>query len=207
MSIYISFVVFVNTLVGFLGGIISQWKYIFQVLYFWITNFYRYYNFAAVSLKWWCHKQTIHVMKLCNPWNIYVTKWSFDILFDLLTGVRGVNRQIQLMNPQCGDGRSGHQSGGFSCPVPGCPAKRIRDRPQLKVHWLEKHEEIVPVYFCSVCTNSFKRKSNLFQHFRIKHGQHISDAVGRVESRPNPAYHSPGSFTLDGILTHLLTFT
>ena len=93
---------------------------------------------------------------------------------------------------------------GQGCPVVGCQPNdkvhRFRDISQFKTHWLEKHEAIIPLYLCSLCRSSFKRKSNLYQHFRMKHGQPIEYAVGRVENRANLEFLDPGPLTLNHLL-------
>ncbi|XP_005089555.1 uncharacterized protein LOC101845285 isoform X6 [Aplysia californica] len=90
---------------------------------------------------------------------------------------------------------------GLTCPVQMCASlKAMRDVSQFKTHWLEKHEEIIPQYHCSMCSHCFKRKSNLFQHFRLKHREPVSQAVGRIEYRNNQEYVNPAPFTLLSVL-------
>ncbi|CAG5116062.1 unnamed protein product [Candidula unifasciata] len=92
---------------------------------------------------------------------------------------------------------------GLGCPVPGCSANVIRQAIHLKIHWTEKHEEIVAKYHCSACLFYTKRKSNLFQHFRLKHGNDISQAVGKVEYQHNREFQDPYPYTLDEVLGRL----
>ncbi|XP_059147030.1 uncharacterized protein LOC131934882 isoform X12 [Physella acuta] len=88
---------------------------------------------------------------------------------------------------------------GLGCPVPGCSAKVIRQAIHLRIHWAEKHEEIVPKYHCSLCDVFSKRRSNLFQHFRQKHGNDISQSVGNIEFQPNREFQDPYPLTLDDV--------
>ncbi|XP_035825016.1 uncharacterized protein LOC101845285 isoform X4 [Aplysia californica] len=89
---------------------------------------------------------------------------------------------------------------GLGCPVIGCSAKKIHDLCHLRMHWEEKHQEMVAHYTCSVCAMSIKRKSGLIRHYRRKHGDDITEAVGRVDYQPNLGFENPAPFTLDIVL-------
>ncbi|XP_055898592.1 uncharacterized protein LOC106079054 isoform X7 [Biomphalaria glabrata] len=89
---------------------------------------------------------------------------------------------------------------GMGCPVPGCSAKVIRQAIHLKIHWTEKHEKIVVKYHCSMCDVFSKRKSNLFQHYRQKHGGDISQSVGNIEHHYNREFQDPYPLTLEAVM-------
>lgn len=72
----------------------------------------------------------------------------------------------------------------------------------MKLHWEEKHTEIVPHYFCSMCEFGYKRKSALNRHFMMTHAGDSSKAVGKVEFRPNKQFKDPSPLTLDYVLAN-----
>ncbi|XP_055898619.1 uncharacterized protein LOC106079054 isoform X12 [Biomphalaria glabrata] len=89
---------------------------------------------------------------------------------------------------------------GSGCPVQGCVAKFCRNKSDLRYHWLEKHEEITAYYHCALCTVSFKRKSNLLAHIRLKHGSNVRACLGKVEYQSNPEFIDPKPLTLSSVL-------
>ena len=93
---------------------------------------------------------------------------------------------------------------GQGCPVQGCSAKIIRQSTHLKIHWAEKHEEIVAKYYCSACDFFSKRKSNVFQHFRQRHNlmkiMSHSECIRKVEHQHNREFIDPYPLTLAMVL-------
>ncbi|XP_059147034.1 uncharacterized protein LOC131934882 isoform X15 [Physella acuta] len=89
---------------------------------------------------------------------------------------------------------------GSGCPVPGCVAKFCRNKSDLRYHWLEKHEEITAYYHCALCPVSFKRKSNLLAHIRMKHGSNMTACLGKIEYQANPEFIDPRPLSLNSVL-------
>lgn len=90
---------------------------------------------------------------------------------------------------------------GLGCPVQGCGARKIPTSTRLREHWTEKHEEIVPKYHCSRCEYASKRKSNLFMHFRKKHGGgDLSRCIGQIDFQHNREFEDPSPLTLEAVL-------
>ena len=66
---------------------------------------------------------------------------------------------------------------GQACPVVACEmAKSIKDSTQFKKHWLEKHQQMVPIFQCTICGYRSKRKSDVYRHLRTRH-----DCDGQVD--------------------------
>ena len=93
---------------------------------------------------------------------------------------------------------------GQGCPVRGCSAKIIRQVNHLKNHWAEKHDEIVATYHCSGCPFFSKRKSNVLQHYRQKHGttniSSLSECIRKVEHQHNKEFINPFPLTLAAVM-------
>ncbi|GFO13605.1 hypothetical protein PoB_004011000 [Plakobranchus ocellatus] len=95
---------------------------------------------------------------------------------------------------------------GYACPVQGCGLQSVRDVTDLKRHWREKHEEIIAKFHCSACSYVSKRKSNVFQHFRLRHNGNMlgnsSESVGKVEYQHNKQFIDPYPLTLESVLRY-----
>ncbi|RUS74165.1 hypothetical protein EGW08_018080 [Elysia chlorotica] len=89
---------------------------------------------------------------------------------------------------------------GQGCPVGRCGARMITLVSDFRRHWREKHEEIVAKYHCTACLYVSKRKSNLSNHFRKRHGHLAADSsvecVDRVEYHRNQEYIDPYPLSL-----------
>ena len=79
----------------------------------------------------------------------------------------------------------------YECPVEGCRVRTV----QMRRHWREKHEELVAVYGCSICSYTSKRKNHVVVHASKIHGVNGEMAVNGVEYRQNDQYIDPGPFT------------
>ncbi|GFO13607.1 Zinc finger protein 407 [Plakobranchus ocellatus] len=95
---------------------------------------------------------------------------------------------------------------GQACTVKGCGARGIRLLSDLRRHWREKHEEIVPMFHCSACAYISKRKSNIFNHFRRQHRHRLQDTcsneecIGETNYQHNQEFIDPYPLTLDIML-------
>ena len=97
---------------------------------------------------------------------------------------------------------------GRGCPVRKCGARGINVLADMKRHWREKHEEIVPKFHCTACSYVSKRKSNLGLHFRKRHGpidRSNIDCVDKVEYQINLEYIDPSPLTLEIVLGKIPT--
>ena len=98
---------------------------------------------------------------------------------------------------------------GQACPVVACQKllRKIRDATQFKTHWLEKHEKMVAIYQCSLCSTRLKRKADLYRHLRLKHGCVGDAAFSFVVSCglcPNQNFVDPAPLTQE-IVFNLVT--
>ena len=72
---------------------------------------------------------------------------------------------------------------GQPCPVVACErATYIKDFSQFKMHWADKHEQMVPMFQCSLCGSRMKRKADVYRHLRNVHGCKGKDAFSSVSS-------------------------
>ena len=94
---------------------------------------------------------------------------------------------------------------GQGCPVVGChlndKLKCLRDLFQFRTHWMEKHEPMVAMYQCPVCSTHWsKRKTHLYQHMKVKHGvdgRSISSSALTCQLWPNKSFVDPAPLTHD----------